>query len=59
MLTKIRSLPTLLNDPERSLLIFNISIKILDKRALQDLVKEVDPTEQLDEDVEDVPLIFI
>ncbi len=28
--------------------------KILDKRGLQDLVKEVDPTEQLDEDVEDV-----
>jgi len=26
----------------------------LDKRALQDLVKEVDPAEQLDEDVEDV-----
>jgi hypothetical protein len=29
-------------------------LKILDKRALQDLVKEVDPAEQLDEDVEDV-----
>jgi hypothetical protein len=29
-------------------------LKILDKRALQELVKEVDPTEQLDEDVEDV-----
>ncbi len=27
---------------------------ILDKRHLQDLVKEVDPTEQLDEDVEEV-----
>jgi len=28
----------------------------LDKRGLQDLVKEVDPTEQLDEDVEDLLL---
>ena len=28
--------------------------QILDKRALQDLVKEVDPSEQLDEDVEEV-----
>ena len=27
---------------------------MIDKRTLQDLVKEVDPTEQLDEDVEDV-----
>jgi hypothetical protein len=26
----------------------------LDKKSLQELVKEVDPTEQLDEDVEDV-----
>ncbi len=26
----------------------------MDKKALQELVKEVDPTEQLDEDVEDV-----
>lgn len=30
------------------------SAQILDKRALQDLVKEVDPSEQLDEDVEEV-----
>ncbi|RNA19561.1 iron-sulfur NUBPL isoform X1 [Brachionus plicatilis] len=30
--------------------------QILDKRALQELVKEVDPTEQLDEDVEDILL---
>ena len=28
--------------------------KVLDKRRLQELVKEVDPLEQLDEDVEDV-----
>lgn len=28
--------------------------QILDKRTLQELVKEVDPTEQLDEDVEEV-----
>ena len=33
---------------------FNLCQKILDKRALQELVKEVDPTEQLDDDVEDV-----
>lgn len=26
----------------------------MDKRALQELVKEVDPSEHLDEDVEDV-----
>lgn len=30
--------------------------QILDKRTLQELVKEVDPTEQLDEDVEEVNL---
>jgi hypothetical protein len=29
-------------------------LKVLDKRALQDLVKEIDPNEQLDEDVEEV-----
>jgi hypothetical protein len=28
----------------------------LDKKSLHELVKEVDPTEQLDEDVEDVNL---
>ena len=28
--------------------------QILDKKALQDLVKEVDPTEELEGDVEDV-----
>ena len=28
--------------------------KVLDKRRLQELVKEVDPLEQLDEDVEEV-----
>ena len=30
--------------------------KVLDKRRLQELVKEVDPLEQLDEDVEEVGL---
>ena len=34
-------------------------LKILDKRALQDLVKEVDPSEQLDEDVEDVIILIL
>lgn len=33
---------------------FFFTDQILDKRALQELVKEVDPSEQLDEDVEDV-----
>jgi transcription initiation factor TFIID subunit 12 len=28
--------------------------KVLDKRRLQELVKEVDPMEQLDDDVEEV-----
>lgn len=28
--------------------------KVLDKRRLQELVKEIDPMEQLDEDVEEV-----
>lgn len=31
---------------------------MIDKRTLQDLVKEVDPTEQLDEDVEDVIILI-
>ena len=31
--------------------------KVLDKRRLQDLVKEVDPMEQLDDDVEDVNIV--
>lgn len=30
------------------------STKVLDKRRLQELVKEVDPLEQLDDDVEEV-----
>lgn len=31
-----------------------ISMQILNKQRLQELVKEIDPTEQLDEDVEEV-----
>jgi hypothetical protein len=31
-----------------------LSTQILEKKALQDLVKEIDPSEQLDEDVEEV-----
>ena len=34
----------------------NIMQKVLDKKRLCELVKEVDPAEQLDEDVEDVLL---
>ena len=33
--------------------------KVLDKRRLQELVKEVDPLEQLDEDVEEVHVLYI
>ena len=33
-----------------------IVLKVLDKKRLCELVKEVDPAEQLDEDVEDVLL---
>ena len=33
--------------------------KVLDKRRLQELVKEVDPLEQLDEDVEEVCITII
>ena len=29
-------------------------LQVLDKRRLQELVKEIDPLEQLDEDVEEV-----
>ncbi len=32
--------------------------KVLDKRRLQGLVKNVDPLEQLDDDVEEVNMIF-
>ena len=32
--------------------------KVLDKRRLQELVKEVDPLEQLDDDVEEVCMWF-
>lgn len=33
--------------------------RVVDKRRLQDLVKEVDPLEQLDEEVEEVSLSYI
>lgn len=32
--------------------------KVLDKRRLQELVKEVDPLEQLDDDVEEVYILI-
>lgn len=32
-------------------------LQVLSKKKLQDLVREIDPNEQLDEDVEEVPLI--
>ena len=35
---------------------YKIKFQIIDKRALKDLVKEVDPSEQLDEDVEELLL---
>lgn len=34
-------------------------MKILDKKRLDELVKEVDPMEQLDEEVEEVKTILI
>ena len=33
--------------------------RVLDKRRLQELVKEVDPLEQLDDDVEEVSQLYI
>lgn len=33
-------------------------VRVLDKRRLQELVKEVDPLEQLDDDVEEVGIIL-
>jgi len=31
-----------------------LSLQVLSKKKLQDLVREIDPNEQLDEDVEEV-----
>lgn len=33
-----------------------VSLQVLTKKKLQDLVREIDPNEQLDEDVEEVSL---
>lgn len=33
---------------------FEYFLQILNKQRLQELIKEIDPTEQLDEDVEEV-----
>jgi hypothetical protein len=41
-------------EPHVTNLLLSYFYQILDKKALQDLVKEIDPSEQLDEDVEEV-----
>lgn len=35
------------------------SFQLLDKRAIQDLIKEIDPMMQIDEEVEDVSGLFL
>lgn len=34
------------------------SLQVLSKKKLQDLVREIDPNEQLDEDVEEVLMTY-
>lgn len=36
--------------------LFTACLQVLSKKKLQDLVREIDPNEQLDEDVEEVGL---
>lgn len=36
-----------------------LPLQVLSKKKLQDLVREIDPNEQLDEDVEEVRQCFI
>ena len=36
-----------------------MTVKVLDKRRISDLLKEVDPLEQLDDDAEEVLIVSV